>query len=565
MHSPAIRTKDGMNKYPAKAHAQRVADKLGASDGLVVLSATRNVNLPNSDMPAPFRQDRYFYYLTGCNEPDCHVVYDLKKDKLTLWLPPVDNDWRHVVYYGNGSTIEQAMEKYDIDEARYIEKLDAESLKTPFSAFVHSADYHLTRSAKKDLQRTMIATQLHRYKINDIINNNRESCEQHPASMPVHTVQDILFLGQLGTSDRINCITGVDSDSSLKFAIDGCRAIKDDYEIDCIRRANLITAEAHENVMKGMSTFNNEAQVEAVYMQVCIARHAKAQAYDPIAGSGPNAAVLHYSENSASFGAGQTIVLDAGCEVECYAADVTRTIPINEHKPGHWPSQEAADIYKLVEKIQEACIKEMLPGNKYINATWLAHEMLIDGFLELGIFKGDPQDIFHAGTSTAFLPHGLGHHVGLEVHDVSPLLTFVPDATGSETMEGLWALYTHWKPEAAVYIEKLTKAEQFCLDLGRTLIHSVSAPLLQPGMVVTIEPGIYFNDFLLKRFLQDPKQTKFINKDVLKRYIPVGGVRIEDDILITKKGYENLTTAAKGEEMLTIIRKAAKTASTQRL
>lgn len=554
-----------MNKYPAKAHAQRVADKLWTSDGLVVLSATRNVNLPNSDMPAPFRQDRYFYYLTGCNEPDCHVVYDLKKDKLTLWLPPVDNDWRHVVYYGNGSTIEEAMEKYDIDEARYIEKLDAESSRIPFSAFVDNADYHLTRSTRKDLQRTMIATQLHRYKFNDTTDANRGQNEQHSASMSIHTARDILFLGQPSTPDKINCITGVDSDSSLIFAIDACRAIKDDYEIDCIRRANAITAEAHENVMKGMSTFNNEAQVEAAYMQVCIARHAKAQAYDPIAGSGPNAAVLHYSENLASFGAGQTIVLDAGCEVECYAADVTRTIPINEKKPGHWPSQEAADIYKLVEKIQEACIKQMLPGNKYINATWLAHEMLIDGFLKLGIFKGDPQEIFHAGTSTAFLPHGLGHHVGLEVHDVSPLLTFVPDATGSENSEGLRALYTQWKPEAVKRVDRLTKDEQFCLNLGRTSIHSVSAPLLQPGMVVTIEPGIYFNDFLLKRFLQDSKHTKFINKDVLKRYIPVGGVRIEDDILITKKGYENLTTAAKGEEMLSIIRNAAKTDSPQHL
>lgn len=90
----------GADKYPAKAHARRVAEQLGVCEGLIALFGTKNVTWPNSDMPSPFRQDRYFYYLSGCNEPDCYVVYNIGSDKLTLWIPPVDDNWRRVVFYG---------------------------------------------------------------------------------------------------------------------------------------------------------------------------------------------------------------------------------------------------------------------------------------------------------------------------------------------------------------------------------------------------------------------------------------------------------------------------------
>jgi Xaa-Pro dipeptidase len=113
-----IRSSNCVNKYPAKSHARRVAESLGTDHGLIVLAATKAANWPNSDMPAPFRQDRYFYYMSGVNEPDCFVSYDLETDVLTLWLPSINED--RVVWYGRGSTVEEAMEKYDIDDARYL-------------------------------------------------------------------------------------------------------------------------------------------------------------------------------------------------------------------------------------------------------------------------------------------------------------------------------------------------------------------------------------------------------------------------------------------------------------
>ncbi|KAK4504632.1 hypothetical protein PRZ48_002593 [Zasmidium cellare] len=511
-----LKSKGGVDKYPAKSHARRFREKLGINSGIIVAAGTKNLNWPNSDMPAPFRQDRPFYYLTGCNEPDCGVSYDVDKDKLTLWLPPVDLGWHQLVYYGRGSTVEEALEKYDIDEAQYIKK-DPSEADSGAEVSVHSV-YCKPVSGRP---------RLGLFKLN---------------------AEDEAILSQQNASKP----------DLLRRALNACRVIKDEYEINLIRRANDITAEAHTAAFKGMHSFGNEAEVEAAFMKTCIARKAKAQAYDPIAGSGPNAAVLHYSENVAEFGKGQTVVLDAGCEVELYASDVTRTIPINKHKPGHWPSKEAEQIYKLVEKVQESCIKKMLPGNKYIEANWLAHHIVVEGLLNLGILKGDANKIFHAGVSTAFLPHGLGHHVGLDVHDVSPDPPPPAQATTSE-VDRLREAYIRWKPEAGSWASELSSLENFAIGPGwHTSLSGADAPVLEPDMIVTVEPGIYFNPVLLRELLKDPKRSQFVDEEVLKRYIPVGGVRIEDDILITKKGYENLTTAPKGEEMLNIIRESAR-------
>lgn len=496
-----IHVEGGVDKYPAKAHARRVAEKLKVSHGFILLAATNARNWPNSDMPAPFRQDRYFYYLTGCNEADTFVTYDISKDKLSLWLPPINK--QRVVWYGRGSTIEEALEKYDIDAAHYIKPDQSSSSGNLWS----------------------------------LCNDGPQNPSVKP-SKPIDT-------------------------KSLRHAIDACRVIKDEHEIALIRRANDITAEAHVNVMKGISHFTNEADVEAAYMKVCIARKAKIQAYDPIAGSGPNAAELHYSDNTSDFGHGQTVVLDAGCEVERYASDVTRTLPINRKHPGHWPSQEAKDIYHLVEFVQESCIRRMLPGVQFIEIFWYAHQLIIEGLLKLGILVGDQVGtIFAAGTSRAFMPHGLGHHVGLEVHDVSPdpapplAQNGVPDAS---QLERLRTTFGRWKPEWAPMLNDSALDDLSNLTSSYSALHSVDAPVLEPGMVVTVEPGIYFNKFLLDNFfLNDPKHRQFIDMKVLKRYMQVGGVRIEDDILITKHGYENLTTAPKGEEMLKVIREHAK-------
>jgi len=349
---------------------------------------------------------------------------------------------------------------------------------------------------------------------------------------------------------------GKTTQAKLREAFDSCRVLKDEHEIGLIRKANEITAEAHKTVLLGLHWFRNESHVDAAYTAVCIANHAKEQSYSPIAGAGPNASVLHYDCNDADFGDSQTMVLDAGCEWHCYASDVTRSFPLNAQNPGHWQSKEAESIYKLVESIQEACIGQMRPGNYFIQIARLSQSMMMAGLINLGILKGNPRDIWKAGTVFGFFPHGLGHHIGLEVHDVNPPSR--PTLTSSHS-SGLEHMGSEDGPSGPPFALPLP------FDYTSSSLYSTTDAAdskLEPGMVITIEPGCYFNKFLLEKFfLSNPVHRKFIDEEVLSRYMKVGGVRIEDDILITREGSENLTTAPKGERMLEIIREGVATRS----
>lgn len=208
------------------------------------------------------------------------------------------------------------------------------------------------------------------------------------------------------------------------------------------------------------------------------------------------------------------------------------------------------------ESIQEACIGQMRPGNYFIQIARLSQSMMMAGLINLGILKGNPRDIWKAGTVFGFFPHGLGHHIGLEVHDVNPPSR--PTSTSSHSC-GLEDLGSEDGPSGPPFALPLP------FDYTSSSLYSTTDAAdskLEPGMVITIEPGCYFNKVLLEKFfLSNPVHRKFIDEEVLSRYMKVGGVRIEDDILITREGSENLTKAPKGERMLEIIREGAATKS----
>ncbi|KAF2203078.1 hypothetical protein GQ43DRAFT_390761 [Delitschia confertaspora ATCC 74209] len=464
-----------LEKYPAKQHAQRVAEKLGVEDGLIYLRGEPLRLKEDSDMPMPFWQKRYFYYMSGCNEPDCHLAYDIRQDSLSLFIPSIDP--AKVIWNGRGSTPTEALDKYDVDQV----------------------------FLSRDLQQFV-----------------KQWATSHKGNM-------YILHGKQGP------IGGRVDFTSLQLAMDLARVVKDHHEINLIRIANDISSKAHRKVLESILKFKNEAQVEGLFLDVCVSENAKQQAYDPIAASGVNAGTLHYSANNEPLEGRQLMCLDAGCVWECYASDITRTFPLT----GSWPSKEAKEIYSLVEHMQEACIRRLAPGVRYLDLHILAHQIAIDGLLCLGILhNGTREEIYKAGTSKAFFPHGLGHHVGLEVHDVGhkELMSF----TSNDKTRSLY-------PE-----------NYYVPVYDSTTCRSPVDPAsghLEEGMVVTVEPGIYFSTYALNMFyLSSPVHSKFINREVLLRYLPVGGVRIEDDVLITSKGYENLTTAPKGEAMLAIIR-----------
>ncbi|APA10526.1 hypothetical protein SS1G_06948 [Sclerotinia sclerotiorum 1980 UF-70] len=479
-----------IEKYPAKLHARQVKKYLGLQEGLIYLPGLPSFNYEDSDMQPAFRQRRYFYYLTGVNFPDCIVTYSIHRDQLWLWIPP-PNSGRSVIYNGSRPTAKEIMAKYDLDHVETLPHLDS----------------YLTWYAHTEPGKIHV---LHDYQTP----NNVE-----------------LQITRKNGSQSIMSESPFDS-TKLEEAMNTARAIKSPYELKMIRKASAITAQGHINVLRGLRYLSNEAEIEAIFTATCIARQAKTQAYGVIAGSGENASTLHYMANNEPLKGRQLLCLDAGCEWDCYASDVTRTVPIS----GEY-TEEAQAIYDLVAKMQDECIEMLKPGANYRDVHMHAHKVALRGLMELGLVEGGTfNELYMAGVSVAFFPHGLGHYVGLEVHDVGP--------GGMIITNRLFDFNRKPADWTDAYFQILS-------DSG---INSGGGAILSKDMVVTVEPGIYFSRYALEEvYLKSPKYAKYINKELLQKYYPVGGVRIEDDLLITEDGYENLTTAPKGEAALKII------------
>ncbi|KAL8719206.1 MAG: hypothetical protein Q9225_003760 [Loekoesia sp. 1 TL-2023] len=298
----------------------------------------------------------------------------------------------------------------------------------------------------------------------------------------------------------------------LQPAIDECRVTKDPYEIALLRHANAISARAHTAVLHAIPTAKNEQDLEATFIASCISSGAKKQAYHGIFGSGENAATLHYQHNDQPLGGRKNILVDAGAEWECYCSDVTRTMPLS----GKF-DEESRQIYEIVERMQDAAFALLKTGVRWEDLHIRAHEVAVEGLLALGILRnGTPEELMKERISVAFFPHGLGHYLGMDTHDTGGH----PDYADNDTMF------------------------RYLRIRGQ----------IPEGGVVTVEPGVYFCRFIVEPYLKDERTRKFIDEGVLERYWDVGGVRIEDDVLVTKDGYENLTTAPKGvEEMERII------------
>ncbi|KAI5783598.1 putative Xaa-Pro aminopeptidase [Geopyxis carbonaria] len=467
-------------KYPAKQHARNVAKRLPAGDGYIYLEGQRSATFEDSDMPPKFRQRRYFQYLSGVTDiADCALVYSLHTDKLGLFIPPLDP--AAVLWSGLPRSREECAALYDVD-----------AVHTTADLAAHLRTLHRTRPAA-----------------------------------PFYTIHDQRPPRDVGGIIIENTL--------LQPAINDCRVYKDAYELALLRRANEISAAAHIATMRAARTARNEAELEAVFVAACVARQAKTQAYDPIMCSGRNAATLHYTKNDEPLAGRQLLLCDASAEWQGYAADVTRTYPLS----GQW-STEAAAVYRIVEEMQRATIAITVKGVDWRETHLLAHRIATRGLLELGILKGGTEEeIFAAGTSKAFYPHGLGHFVGLDVHDVEG----TPDLPSVDM-----GAYATLAPLAA-----------FNAWLGRgrgrrAVSHTLVNRVLDTDMVITVEPGIYFCRFLIEPYLTDPVHGKFIDERVLERYWDVGGVRIEDDVLVLEEGNENITTAPAGEEMMRIVR-----------
>ncbi|RLV89814.1 putative peptidase [Spathaspora sp. JA1] len=449
-------------KYPAKQHARNVANHFQlksptkAQDAYYFISGEDYELYKYCDQTKPIRQNRYFYYLTGCNIPGSHGLYDTAKDHLTLYLPNIDKE--DIMWSGLPLSIEDALNKYDVDQVKYAA---------------------------------------------DIANDLAEQ------KKPAYTTD----INQFNNKYQQYL---VESDSDFFYSLDESRLIKDDYEIELMKHAAEITDNCHLAVMSALPIETHETHIHAEFTYHAIRQGAKNQSYDPICCSGESCSTLHYIKNDEEIPKEKkSILIDAGAEWECYASDVTRCFPIN----GDW-TKEHLEIYNLVLRMQTEAYELIKPGVNWEEPHLKAHKVLIEEFRKLGIFKSEysVEELFEAKVSSKFFPHGLGHLLGMDTHDV-----------------GGYANYSDPDPLLS-YLRIRRK--------------------LEPGMVVTNEPGCYFSPFLLEETLQNPKQLKYINEDILDKYWYVGGVRIEDDVLITETGYEIFTKITKDPTEISKIVKA---------
>jgi Xaa-Pro aminopeptidase len=250
------------------------------------------------------------------------------------------------------------------------------------------------------------------------------------------------------------------------------RLIKSAAEIKLMRKAADISAQAHCRAMRHCSAGQKEYQLQAEIEHQFMMAGASGPAYTSIVGSGANACVLHYIENRATLKSGDLVLIDAGCEYHNYAADITRTFPVN----GKFSSAQAA-IYDVVLAAQDAAIKTIAPGVTFDKANTAAIAVITQGLIDIGILNGDAENLIADGAYRDFYMHSVSHWLGMDVHDV-----------GDYKVDNQWRVY-------------------------------------EAGMLLTIEPGIYISAD---------------NSAVDNKWRGIG-VRIEDNILVTKNGYEVLT------------------------
>jgi Xaa-Pro dipeptidase len=340
-----------------------VAKNLGVKSGLIYLPGLQEKSYEDSDQPRHWRQRRYFYYMSGIDFPGCVVTYDIHRKALYAWIPPPTTG-SSVIFNGSAPTIKEVKSEYDFDDVRYITTVGDYLTK-----FVH-------------------------------YNPGDKIYQLHHYQVPPNVAREAILI-----DGRSSYLKDYPFDfTKLQPAMNAARVIKSPYEIKMIRKANAITALAHVNVLKGISYFENEADIEAIFAATCISELAKQQSYGIIAGSGSNASILHYISNNEPLKGRQLVCLDAGCEWQCYASDVTRTFPIS----GNF-TPEARAIYKIVEKMQEGCIAMIKPGVDFGTLVEYSVKVAVEGLKGLGLLQnGTSEELYLSGAWRAFFPHGLG-------------------------------------------------------------------------------------------------------------------------------------------------------------
>ncbi|GMV59795.1 MAG: Xaa-Pro aminopeptidase 1 [Betaproteobacteria bacterium] len=426
-----------------RARRARVLDAIAARGGGVAIQPTAPEVLRNRDSEFPYRHDSYFYYLTGFPEPEAVVVLlALGARRESILFCRAKHEEREI-WDGYRYGPELARGVFGFDAAHAIEHIDEELPK--FLADAPALFYGI-------------------------------------GSIPRFDEQVQRWLGAVRALAR----TGVAAPGALHdlhVILDEMRLVKDDAEIATMRRAASISARAHVRALRACRPGAREYELEAELLHEFRRQGATGPAYTSIVAAGRNACVLHYRAGDAELNDGELCLIDAACELDGYATDLTRTFPVS----GRFSGPQRA-VYDLVLAAQAAAIERVRPGNSFHAPHEAAVRVLTQGLIDLGLLAGSVDGAIESGAYRQFYMHRTSHWLGMDVHDAGDYRE--PGAAVDDKGERPWRR-------------------------------------LAPGMTLTIEPGLY-----IRPAPNVPEPLEHI------------GVRIEDDVLVTPTGREVLTHEA---------------------
>jgi Xaa-Pro aminopeptidase len=415
-----------------KIFAQRRRDVMAHMGGGIAIVPTAPVRTRNRDIDYPYRADSDFYYLTHFPEPDACAVLIPGRAQGEFILFCRERNPEKEIWEGRRAGLEGARTRYGADDAFPIDDLD------------------------------------------EILPGLLENREKVFYSMGRYPGFDQKLMGWVNEV-RGKARNGVHAPGEfvdLDHILHEMRLIKGVDEIRLMKRAAKVSAAAHRRAMQTCRPGLMEYQVEAELLYEFRKGGAAFPAYPPIVGGGANACVLHYTENAAELRAGELLLIDAGAEIDGYAADITRTFPVD----GRYRGEQRA-LYEIVLAAQLAAIEQARAGRHWNEPHETAVRTLTQGLKDLGLLTGEVDGHIENGDYKRFYMHRTGHWLGMDVHDV-----------GDYKIEDSWRL-------------------------------------LEPGMVLTVEPGLYIAGGA---------------PDVDERWWNIG-IRIEDDVLITRDGNDVLT------------------------
>jgi len=398
----------------------------------IAILPTASESVRNRDVHYPFRPDSDFYYLTGFDEPEAVAVLIPGRNHAEYILFCRAKDETKAMWDGPMVGQEGAVADYGADDSFPISDLD-EILPRMLE---EKSRIFYAMGCNSDLD----------HRLSEWITKIKSKARSGMQS-PMEIVE-------------------------LDHYLHDMRLYKSRSEISTMRKAANISAAAHKKVMRKCQPGMMEFQLESEFRHSCALKGARQQAYTSIVGGGNNACVLHYIENNDELKAGDMLLIDAGCELDYYASDITRTYPVN----GKF-SKAQAELYQLVLDAQLSAIEQVKPGNHWNQPHDAAVKTITKGLLKLGILKGTLTNALKKETYRKYYMHRTGHWLGMDVHDV-----------GDYKVDGQWRE-------------------------------------LEPGMALTVEPGLYI-----------PKGTR----GVPRKYQGIG-IRIEDDVVVTKEGYDVLS------------------------